>query len=252
MDIFDKIKELANKREKFALCTIVKTSGSAPRKEGTKMIVLHDGSIFGTIGGGALEFDVIKQAVEAIKDKKTKFLSFTLATDLNMACGGAVDVFIEPIEVSYQLFIFGAGHIGKIVAQLAPNYGFDVTVIDERENIFDGWENSKVKILNEKYETAFEKLHFDNRTFACSLTHAHSYDKEVAAYCIKKEIAYLGVISSKTKVKQIADFLRKEHNISDELINKIDMPIGIPIKCQTPEEISISILAKLIDVKNSI
>lgn len=249
---YKKVNELIESRRKFALCTITKAEGSTPRKEGAKMIVLEDGSIFGTIGGGAIEFDVINKAKENLIQNITKSYDFELKTDLNMACGGRAQVFIEIYNVTPQLIIFGAGHIGSFLAQMSPKFGFSIVLIDNRKEVFENKYFENTKIVNLPYNEAFAHLSFDENTYICVLTHGHEFDKEVAAYCLKQKFAYIGIISSRSKTKDIAKFLKEEHFVSDDLISKIDMPIGIPFNAQTPEEITISILAKLIDVKNSI
>jgi xanthine dehydrogenase accessory factor len=138
------------------------------------MLVQMDGSITGTIGGGALEYAVIKQARAAImrgkderskmkdegeppgkeergnteKDESSSFIfdlsSFPtmvqhrLTHDHNMCCGGTVHIYIEAIEVPPQCFIFGAGHVGKALAALISTLDFEVVLIDGRPNMLDG------------------------------------------------------------------------------------------------------------------
>lgn len=249
---YKKVNELIELRRKFALCTVTKTQGSTPRKEGSKMIVLEDGSIYGTVGGGAIEYDVIEKAKENLQKNISQSYDFELKEDLNMACGGRMQVFIEIYNVAPQLMIFGAGHIGSFLAQLTPKFGFENVLIDNRQEVFENKHFENTKIVNMPYQQAFEQLSFDENTYICVLTHNHQFDKEVASYCLKQSFRYIGIISSLAKTKEIARFLKLEHSISDELISKIDMPIGIPFNAQTPEEIAISILAKLIDVKNSL
>lgn len=249
-DIYNKISEIVANRQKAALCIITDTRGSTPRKKGSKMIVYDDKSIFGTIGGGELEFYVISKAIEIIEKQKAETFDFGLETDFKMACGGAVSVYIEPIEIKNQLVIFGAGHIGSKLADWALKFNFDVIVVDERENIFDNWNKNQILCINENYESAIKKMSFDSNTFVCVITHKHAYDRQIAALCAPHNLAYLGVIASKNKSQKIAKLLLTEDNIEQKKIDKIDMPMGVPINCETPEEIAISILAKLIDLKN--
>jgi len=249
-NIYNKISEIVVDRKKAALCIVTDTRGSTPRKKGSKMIVYDDKSIFGTIGGGELEFYVISKAVEVIKAQKAETFDFGLETDFKMACGGAVSVFIEPIEIKNNLVVFGAGHIGSKLAQWALKFNFDVTVVDERENIFDNWNQNEIRCINEQYKPAIDKIIFDENTFVCIITHKHAYDRQIAALCALNDLAYIGVIASKNKSKKIAKLLLSEDKILQKNVDKIDMPMGVPINCETPEEIAISILAKLIDVKN--
>ena len=101
------------------------------------MLVYPNGEIEGTIGGGKLEFEVIEKAKTALEKKKSVKFNFKLDTDLGMSCGGYTEVYIEPLLPQLQLYIFGAGHIGKALARYAPDFGFSLTLIDPRENIVD-------------------------------------------------------------------------------------------------------------------
>ncbi len=245
-NIFDKINGVTKNK---ALCIVVDSSGSTPRKIGAKMLVTNDSEISGTIGGGALEFQVIKDAVEVIKTRIPKIYKYNLLKDFNMGCGGTVDIYIEPILNKKKLYIFGAGHIGKILAQFASQLDFDVHVIDHRQDIFNNWNIENSKITNTEHDNFFKETVFDSDSFICIMTHAHIHDKAVLEYCIKQEFAYLGVIASKRKVKELTDYLITNNIAEMPQIQKVDMPMGIPITCETPHEIAISVLAKLIDVR---
>ncbi|MDP3947442.1 MAG: XdhC family protein [bacterium] len=100
-DIYLEIEKICQKGEKGALATIISTRGSTPRKEGAKMLVRHDGSAIGTISGGCVEAEVWQEAMEVIKSRKSKTLSFVLtekeAGESGLICGGTMKVFIEPI-----------------------------------------------------------------------------------------------------------------------------------------------------------
>ncbi len=250
--MWDKIQQISQKRIKAALCTIVEAKGSTPRKEGSKLLVTEDGQFFGTVGGGNLEYAVIEKAKHVISTQKPMLLKNNLTKDFNMACGGQVTIFIEPVIPKNQLILFGAGHIAKALATFARHLDFDIIVIDPRKNVINSWNlKENITFVNEDFETAFEKLSFDNQTYICSLAFTHDLDLKVAALALKREFAYLGVIASKNKARKIANKLINEYGFQQEDVDKIDMPMGVPINCETPEEIAISILAKIIDIKNS-
>lgn len=249
--IYQKIQEIISNRQKAALCIVTDAKGSTPRKARSKMLVYNDQKIVGTIGGGNIEHQVIQKALEIIKKGIPQTVSFMLKKDLQMACGGSMQVYIEPIKLPDQLIIFGGGHISKAICNFTEHLDFQTIVIDERKNIFDNWhKNENITFLNELYTTAINKLIFDSQTYIVSATYAHTHDRDIAALCVTKTKAYLGIVASKNKAKTIAEYLQKEKNISQQDIELIDMPCGIPINCETPEEIAISILAKIIDLRN--
>ncbi len=244
------ITEIIENRQNAALCIITDTKGSTPRKKGSKMLVYEDGTIVGTIGGGEMEFALIEQAKNIIKNQVAESFSFGLKADFEMACGGKITIYIEPIKLPNKLIIFGGGHIGSKLAEWAIDFNFEVTIVDERKNIFDNLDKNKFQLLNQDYQTAIKNLTFDTDTFVCIITHQHAYDRQIAALCAPHDLAFIGVIASKNKVQKISKLLSKEDKLLPKDIEKINMPMGMPINCETPEEIAISILGKLIDVKN--
>lgn len=216
------------------------------------MLVYENGSIEGTIGGGALEKKVIEQALEVLKNNEAKIVIHNLVSELAMCCGGTVELFIEPIMNRKKLYIFGAGHIGKTLAKFAPVLDFDVTLIDERYEAFETEEFSGCTLIKEDHANAISRLEFDEHTFVVILTHNHAYDREILALTSKKTHQYIGMIGSGRKVAMAKKNLIASNILNEESANLIDMPIGIDIEAITPQEIAISILAKLIDVRNKI
>ncbi len=253
MDSFyEKLVQAELSENVSALCIVTKISGSAPGKPGMKMIVYEDGKITGTVGGGAIEKDVMDKALEIMNTNTPGYFIFNLKNDLNMECGGAAEVYIEPVNQKIKLYIFGAGHIGKALSDLAFILGFEVNVIDERPGIFDTYANDKIKTINKHYADFVKDTRFDKRSFIVIVTHKHIHDADILKLVCNKQHSYLGMIGSKIKVEKIRKDLIDENYLSAPEAEKIDMPIGIKFKAITPNEIAISILAKLIDVRNSI
>jgi xanthine dehydrogenase accessory factor len=84
------------------------------------------------------------------------------------------------------------------------------------------------------------------------VTHKHEFDEKVLLACAPRKYAYLGMIGSRRKVGEIRKHALENNILSAELLDKVDMPIGIPFAAETPAEIAISIVAKMIDVKNTL
>jgi len=247
---FSTIYRLKKEGKNCALCTVIETSGSTPRKAGSKMVVEENGTTHGTIGGGSIEKKVTQQAILSIKNRKLVNESFALENDLDMICGGNVQVFIEPMISAPKLFIFGMGHVGSAVAKLASQFGFELYLIDHRPDSFSDFENDNFNKIEAEYLDAIETLPFDNTSFIVVTTPKHAFDENVSSRCAKQEHLYLGVIGSKRKVATMKNNFLKNKVLTEKEIAAIDMPIGIPFHAETPEEIALSIVAKLIDVKN--
>ncbi|MCC6721975.1 MAG: xanthine dehydrogenase accessory protein XdhC [Bacteroidia bacterium] len=242
------------KRENLAaaLCTVVSTKGSTPRKAGAKMLVLQNEKIYGTIGGGNLEKQVIEAALVTIENKNSKLYKFELLQQLGMCCGGTVEIFIEPIMEKNKLYIFGAGHVGTALALFAQNTGFEVTVIDDRSDYIHALKNEKINKIYSQFENAIENLSFDKQTYIVVVTYSHPSDRAILSLCINKPNAYLGMIGSRRKTEVTRKKFLESKIATIQQLNNIDMPIGLDINPETPAEIAVSILAKLIEVKNGI
>ncbi|MGA2822325.1 MAG: XdhC family protein [Bacteroidales bacterium] len=250
--IFLKAEESKNGQKRAAICIIVDTTGSTPRKRGSKMIVYADGSTFGSIGGGNVEKEVTDKAVELIASGQPTKFTFNLEKDLAMHCGGTMEVYIEPINPSQKLYIFGAGHIGRAVALFARELDFSITVFDPRENIFRDPVFKGCTCISNDYFSSIEEASFDENTYCVIVTPKHLYDEDILAKLSKKSHAYIGMLGSSRKVELLKKRFLEEKIMSREELEKIDMPIGIRFLANTPQEIAISILAKLIDVRNSL
>ena len=229
-----------------ALGTVVKTEGSTPTKAGSMMIVHNDGAIVGTIGGGALEKGVIARAMQAITDRRPSLTRHRLVRDHNMCCGGSVHVFINPVLRPDRLYIFGAGHIGSALARICRHLPFDVTVVDDREGIFDGWEKNGERLINRHPREVMADLAWDSRTFSVIATYSHPLDRQILEHCVRQPIAYCGMIGSLRKVAVTRALFIHQHRATPEQLDRVDMPIGLGIGSVTPEEIAISIAARLI------
>ena len=252
MNIYSEIEKVRKSGIDAALCTIIHTKGSTPRKVGAKMLVLADGTIKGTIGGGNLEKEVIKNALIQLKKNEPKLFKHDLLHQHNMCCGGTVEIFIEPLEKMKRLYIFGAGHTGQALAKYALGMDFEIFVIDDRKEYIDQLkEVPEVNKLHLNYKKVLPTLPFDEQTFVVILTYEHEIDRDILSYCIKKPHAYLGMIGSQRKIEMTKKMFLDAGIATKEQLEKVNMPIGANILAETPEEIAISILAELIEVKNS-
>jgi xanthine dehydrogenase accessory factor len=249
-DILLKIAEVKRAGKKAALCIIVGTKGSSPRKSGSKMIVYPDKTIEGTIGGGSLEFKVTEDALKVMNENLPQKFVYQLEQDLSMHCGGIAEVYIEPIKPLDNLYIFGTGHIGKALAKYAQDFGFSTFLIDPRSDTLEKIDFPGIQKINEDFISAAQRINFHSHDYIVIVTPKHAFDEEVLAVCAKKSYSYIGMIGSKTKISLARKRMVEEKILNEKDLDRVDMPIGIKFNAQTPEEIAISILAKLIDVKN--
>lgn len=250
--VYRKILDAQKANLRAALCVIVNTKGSTPRAAGSKMLVYPNGEIYGSVGGGELEKNVIQNALKCLKNGKPELFKHDLLQQHNMCCGGSVEIYIEPIMEKNKLYIFGAGHTGHALARHALSLDFEVVVIDDRKEYLDQLILEGVNKLHLHYSTALPLLPMDEHTYICIMTYSHPFDRDILSYCIKKPFAYLGMIGSQRKVEMTKKMFVEGGIGSAKELEKVDMPMGIDIAAETPDEIAVSILAKMISVRRMV
>jgi xanthine dehydrogenase accessory factor len=253
-EVFAAVNDALERGEPAALVTIVSTTGSTPQRVGAKMLVFADGRLVGTIGGGCYENDAFWKAREAIATRRPQLVHYELSDDFaqesGLICGGQMDVYIEPIEPSPDLYIVGAGHVGFHLARLAVEVGFRVHVIDDREK-FASAERfpAAAEIVVEDIPAWIARTSLPAHAYAVIVTRGHTNDLEALRALAPRELRYLGLIGSRAKVARIFEALR-ESGTADRLLERVHAPIGLDIGAVTPQEIAVSILAELIAVKH--
>lgn len=269
-DYYQKLQEILKQRVPLWQAVIIKTDGSTPAKPGMHLAVPLNGNPIGNLGGGNLEYIVIKMIREK-RPAKPLTKSFTLDANglpLNensprlasspqesvrteMICGGNVEVFIEPLFSAFSLNIIGGGHCGKALAKLASLVNFQVTVIDNRPEVLVKEEfPPSCSLLVNDYSNIESVIDFNPDCLIVIMTYGHVHDKHVLELCLRKPFYYLGMIGSEKKVAETLAKLRNE-GFTEEEIAKVHAPVGISIGSQTPYEIAVSIVAELIRERNT-
>jgi xanthine dehydrogenase accessory factor len=247
----DILNDFKQKQETVALVTVTKCLGSTPCVVSSRMIVTKEKQIFGTIGGGKLEFIAIDEAIIAINENRIIESTYTLGPEFEQCCGGKVEFIIEPMNQSPEVFVFGAGHIGVEIVHLLKGTPFKVHLIDSRENWFENLTlENHVHIHSVKlndFKTFKDAVNWNNNSYVLVLTHDHTIDFDIIAMALKEDTKYLGLIGSKTKRIRFNNMLIKEMNISEGMSNVI-CPIGLEIGGDLPKEIAISVVAQLLQV----
>ena len=254
-EVFAALNEALQRGDEVALVTIVSSTGSTPQRVGAKMLVYADGRTVGTIGGGCYENEAFWKAREAITTRKPLKLKFDLnddfAQETGLVCGGQMEVFVEPVEPSPELYIFGAGHVGYFVGKMAHEVGFHVHVVDDREKFANTERFGEgIQVVVDHIPTWLETHQLPPTAYAVVVTRGHTHDLDAMRVLAgAKSLRYVGLIGSKAKVKRIFDALMDEGTSADAL-KGIHAPIGLDIGAITPQEIAVSIVAELIAVKH--
>ena len=252
-DIYEEIVALRSKGVPAALATIIARKGATPRKDSTKMLIYADGRQLGTIGGGSIEAEVCREALQLLKIGKPKLLTLDLSAvdpeESALVCGGSMEVYVEPVLPDPTLFIFGAGHVSKAIAEVAHMIGFKVAVIDDRPKYanperfpyadafyVDGW------------ETSLQKIEVSEMSYLFIATRSHQLDLDCLRFAVQSPAKYIGMLGSNKKNKALLELLEKE-GIDPSKFDRVSVPVGLDIGSETPEEIAVSIAAELIAIR---
>lgn len=256
MDLYEEIVRLRKEGRRGAVATIVNVRGSIPSFKTAKMLVRDDGSIVGTIGGGCVEAEVWQAAREVMETERPRSLTFDLNNDpkydTGLVCGGTLEIFIEPVLPPAELYIFGAGHVGASLYQVARLAGFDVTVIDDREAYANRQRFPEAQqVIAEDFEKATAQLTMSESTYIVIVTRGHHDDMRVLRWAVQSPARYVGMIGSKRKTIGIFKELQKQ-GLASRLFDRVRAPIGLDIGAITPEEIAVSITAELIATRRNV
>lgn len=217
------------------------------------MLVYEDGSLLGSVGGGEIENRVVKEAMEAMEDGRTRKLHYNM-NDPKQGdpgiCGGQVDVYVEPILQKPKLLIIGGGHVGKSLAHLAKWLGFRVAISDDRPEFCNP---EVVPEADEFYPVPMaelpEHVKINSQTYIALMTRGVTVDVPGLPPLLDCKAAYIGIIGSKKRWVTTRKALIQA-GIPEEKLNRVYSPIGLELKAETPEEIAVSIMAEIIMLRN--
>lgn len=246
--ILEEIDKRLLRGEEGALVTITESVGSTPRKVGSIMAVFEN-DILGTIGGGIVEFEVIKEARTLIKTGESKSFAYGMGPndELQLACGGSVKGFIKVFKSSNKLIVVGAGHIGRELTYMAKHLDFDITVLDDRK---DYGEINGLDVITGDITENIRSLNVTPNSYIVIASRGHRLDLDALREFIKMDVKYIGMVGSKSKVLQVTGKVIEE-GVSKELFDKVYSPVGLNFSNGTPEEIAVEILSEILLIKNN-
>lgn len=237
----------------FVCITVTHTGGSTPRLKGAQMWVNMTDQI-GTVGGGAFEHHVISQAralLTAPYDHVIEEVSIHLTHELGMCCGGKMTALLRRYHAPKPIYLFGAGHVASALAtHLSFLEAYQVIVIDERvEWITQERFPQGIELCCEEPEGWLRQSPLPHGAIALIMTHDHQLDEQILSLLIpqieRNELHFVGMIGSAGKWGRFMKRF-KERGTSQDVLDRIQCPVGHPIHAQEPHEIAISICAELI------
>lgn len=250
MEFYQEVLNAKKENKLYATATVVRTEGNTPRKPGAKMLVLADGTISGTIGGGIVEKQAIADCMIAMKSGETILKTYSAfsqdVVDKGMVCGNNMTIFIEPGERLPYLYLCGCGHVAQAVLPLAKAMGYYVVAIDARD--ISGYEDALAPADELHILESFDQigdLDFVPGSAFISCSFSHKTDGDILNVILGKEPSYVGMLGGKPKIRALFTKL-KENGYSEEVLKQIHAPIGLDIGGEKPAEIAVSIMAEIL------
>ena len=248
-DVVQALLELLANRQRGALATVVRASGSTPQRPGARLLLREDGSTLGTVGGGAIERTVLESLQRMLISREPELLIRDLAHDLGMCCGGRMEIFVEPILPNPRLWLLGAGHIAKPTATLARSVGFEVLVVDEREELNNAERFPECRLILGDPGAELRKATLGEGDWLLIMTHDHQLDEAALAAAAGKSAEYVGLVGSKRKVFRLVERVRARRE-GDFPLERVYAPVGLDIGAVSPEELAVSIVAELVALRH--
>jgi xanthine dehydrogenase accessory factor len=221
-------------------CELISVRGSSPREQGTFMLVGQD-AIFGTIGGGALEYMVIEHARRLIADGRAEeAMDVPLGPEIGQCCGGRVTVALRYADAKVRddlltraaaeeaclphVYLFGAGHVGRVLAQMLALLPVKLEVIDTRQEELDLLPPAITRRRTAMPEAAVRSAP-PGSAFVI-LTHDHALDFLIAGEALARtDSPYVGMVGSATKRAKFASWYIEQGGTRAAL-ERLILPIG--------------------------
>jgi xanthine dehydrogenase accessory factor len=268
MNRWSTLARAVEKQGPCALISILSTKGSTPRDTDAWMIVTSQG-FHGSIGGGTLEWKAMAEAQSMLhKQEKRRVSDFVLGPDLGQCCGGRMQIEIEIFDAqslpriaarakadetdARQIYLFGAGHVGRaLVLALAP-LPFEVLWIDPRPNAFPAATPTNVNMIQPEDPVSC-LADVPNGSFAFVMSHSHALDLAIVDAALRNEnLSHVGLIGSATKRARFEKRLA-EAGVNAARIESLICPIGVGgITSKHPSAIAAAVTAQVLQLESSL
>lgn len=253
--ILRRAAELSAAGRPFALATVVAVVRPTSARPGARGIVHPDGKIEGWVGGSCAQPIVVKEALAALVDGQPRLLRIAKeppsasrradgVIDYVMTChsGGTLEIAVEPILPAPELWVAGTTPVAAALVSLGAAAGFRVTIVDP---IADAADFPAAERVQEAPH--FRGLEPAQPPFVVVATQG-VWDEEAVEAALRLDVAYVGLVASPTRAAAVRSYLR-EVEVPEDRIAALRAPAGLDIGAETPEEIAVSILAELVQVR---
>jgi len=244
-DVLALAVELRRRGEAFALATVVRCERPTSAKPGAKALIRADGSISGWVGGACAEPVVVREALNALRDGEPRFIGLVGergrgrgplegVLEYAMTChsGGTLEIYVEPFLPKPLLVLVGGGPVVETLAALGRATDFAVAVLGA-----------------DTVSAELARLPLTPRAAVVVATHGN-FDEDALAAVLASDAGYVSLVASRKRAATVVDSLRRR-GVSPERIGRLKAPAGLDLGAVTPEEIAVSILAEVVQIRRS-
>lgn len=247
--LYNEIQVALRRGERVVVATVVKTMGAAPCEIGTKLLVAADGTPQGRMAGPVTDKKVVDEGLKALSENHSHLAHIHIDADNGESvgsCGATLEIFFEVLRPEPRLVIVGAGYVAQALARLAHTLDFRIVVVDDRRDLADPQLfGEKVQLIFGDIPATIQALEPDESSWLVIVTRGHQLDRDALKAALSTRAAYVGMIGSTSKVKQIFHRLREE-GIPRKQLERVHAPIGLDLGAETPDEIALSIAAEMV------
>ena len=245
LSLLQELNRALRGRKSVAVVTLTRGETSSGMSVGDQCLVdPTDGTA--QMGPLRLSGAIVRQVLEIISGRDSKALHIRTK---ELEC----DLFVEVHAAPSHLIIVGAGHIAVPLASMANLCEFQVTVLDDRPQYanqarFPTADQVRAAPLVPTLQSMRNAGQLDRHTSIVLVTRGHQHDVDCLTELIGDDLAYIGMIGSKRRIRAVWELLESEYNLDRALFSKVHAPIGLDIGGRTPAEIAVAILGEIIMV----
>ena len=254
--LLERAAELARRGESFVFAVVVRREPYSSSQQGDSAIITADGSYHGWLGGNCTRPQVLREAAQALVDGKPRLIALSPepelqvragVTPLPMTChsGGTVDIFLEPVLAAPRLVVFGVSPVARAVAQLGKAMGYLVDMVDPDAHA------AELPLADRVFtDPAAAELRAGAPIASAVVASMGEHDEDAVAAALAMRPAYLGVVASRKRFAVLRETLL-ERGISAHALDAIRSPAGLDLGGRQPEEVALSILAEIVQLKHA-
>ncbi|MDX1521023.1 MAG: XdhC/CoxI family protein [Anaerolineae bacterium] len=240
--ILDELISAITYNVSVALVTVVKATGNYGEMLGRRSLVWLDRPPQGAISFTAVKVEALDDVRQCLAQHRPQMLKYGDGQD-------QISLFVEVQRRPPTLIVVGAGHVALPLVQMGKMIGFEVVVLDDRPKYANRRRFPMAdQVLAQPFQETLRNWPIDKDTYIVLVTRGHSHDVECLLEVIDSPARYIGLIGSKRRIRAVFQLLETEMQVDPAFLDRVYGPIGLDIGAETPAEISVGIMAEIINI----